>query len=240
MKFEIDIIPIQLLFLVFGLSCLSCSDVKVIEEDGWRKVFQNDILVDCAQIKNGRLNGKRYQFYSDGERRSLSFYKNDTLDGDFFEKLPDKTSLKTFYQNGKKQGSQLLLDSSGNLKSYSYFIDDSLRFNCNYADSSRIISSKGSSCLGVYYENEFHVGDTLYMNIYIVPIPKVRIKFLKEDEKYGYLYKLFEPKSHPLVEYEVLNNAGKFKTYYFLQIFDKSSNDLIDKFKFFIEYTVYE
>lgn len=132
------------------------------------------------------------------------------------------------------------LYKEGQIRTFSYFESDTLRLKCEYLQDSLDVVN-GSPYLNCLQNlDTLFLGDTLWLNLYHVPLPQTLLYFQKENEE-NIINEWFvhESKSAPLVFYEVADTLGYFERYWYVSVVDSLNiNRSFFDYKFRIDYLV--
>jgi len=217
-----------ILIVVIGVSC-SFNNNEVVEKKVEEMVVR-DSLISSIEKDNERI-----------EKRII----NDTvviiryIDNRLFDKkyiLNNGNVLISNFNGSEKAGSTYQLDSNKNFVSYEYWIDGEKVFRCEYNSEGIIENVEGTVFIkSINNSTEVKVGDTLWVNTFVIPIPKTKYTRCNRNNIKDELMcaDFFRTNGiEPIVDYILYDGKEEFEMEYFYSCIDKTSNKKIDSFKF--------
>ncbi|MBD3724354.1 MAG: hypothetical protein IE891_06125 [Flavobacteriaceae bacterium] len=83
----------------------------------WKYYHLNsDKVMTLENYKNGKLNGERYVYYTNGQIAEKAFYKNDRREGKYYKYAENGNLIEeSIYKNGELHGKASFYDGEGNL-----------------------------------------------------------------------------------------------------------------------------
>lgn len=104
------------------MSLVSCD--KSVNYGGNKilKYYPNGQLESEREIANGKNNGRATEYYENGTTRMISYFKNDSLDGEVLRFYPNgRLELKANFDKGVAQGMAYYFYPSGVIKAFRYW-----------------------------------------------------------------------------------------------------------------------
>lgn len=83
----------------------------------WKYYHLNsDKVMTLENYKNGKLNGEKYVYYTNGQIAEKAFYKNDRREGKYYKYAENGNLIEeSNYKNGELHGKASFYDGEGNL-----------------------------------------------------------------------------------------------------------------------------
>jgi|GEM_PF-4830129 antitoxin component YwqK of YwqJK toxin-antitoxin module len=222
---------------------VSCQEIvqESINDNVYTK-HVGGVLTDSIELKNGIKHGLAVKYNLDGELKRIETYKNDTLQGKQVVVAEGGAYWSYMYDSGLKSGSSHHYNKDNDLIAYKYFIEDSLIFSCEY-QRNRISNVTGSTYIKCFHGRNFSMNDTLFINLYTVPVPKTQLDLCPIDCGTANEIRTvdcisYEKRVFPYVHSKILKEPGNHCQAFIVNVEDSLSSKSINRFTFDVEFEV--
>jgi hypothetical protein len=148
------------------------------------------------------------------------------------------------YRNGKQDGAVISHGSDKKLRNVQYWVEGVRKFNCDYGISGEITNFEGNTFLETRdYSKGLKVGDTLWINIDVIPVPNTIYRSCSRPHKDSSFYcynKVINQLGMPIVDYYICDKSGPLTRNYLITLIDTISSRELSGFRFTVETIVSE